>query len=131
MTDKVQQFIYKTLAPLPYAVCQPPGQSTADTYLTFNETQGSFYQASNDPTRIRHLLQLHAFSRLEGGEHRAAFFQALELLKAAGVRVGLPEISSPEALFLRPEMDSGRAMGPSSNRQSRFCGLQTRGCAPC
>ncbi len=87
MTDKVQQFIYKTLAPLPYAVCQPPGQSTADTYLTFNETQGSFYQASNDPTRIRHLLQLHAFSRLEGGEHRAAFFQALELLKAAGVRV--------------------------------------------
>ena len=35
----------------------------------------------------RHLVQLHVYSLLEDGTHRALFFQALALLKAAGVKV--------------------------------------------
>ena len=43
--------------------------------------------ASNQTQRIRHLVQLHVYSLLEDGTHRALFFQALALLKAAGVKV--------------------------------------------
>ena len=85
--DSVQEFFAAALAALPYPVSQPPGDAAADTYITFNEAAGIGRTAGNTATRVRHLVQLHAWTRLENGEHRVAFFAAIEALKAAGVRV--------------------------------------------
>lgn len=85
--DKVQQFFQSVLADLPWPVSQPPGDADAETYITFQEVGGSTYQASNAATRIRHLVQLHAFTHSANDEHRAAFFAALAKLRASGVRV--------------------------------------------
>lgn len=85
--DAVQQFFTSALAALSYPVSQPPGESEAETYVVFQEVSGSAWMASNEAARVRHLVQLHAFSRADDDEHRKAFFAALALLKAAGVRV--------------------------------------------
>ena len=85
--DAVQQFFTSALATLPYPVSQPPGDAEAETYVVFNEVSARAQTASNDAQRVRHLVQLHAFSRAEDDEHRQAFFAALALLKEAGVRV--------------------------------------------
>ena len=37
--------------------------------------------------RVRHLVQLHAWTHSQDDAHRAAFFAAVALLKAAGVRI--------------------------------------------
>ena len=86
-TDAVQQFFTRALEALPYPVSQPPGEADAETYVVFHEAAGSAWTASNDAARVRHLVQLHAFSHADDDEHRKAFFAALALLKAAGVRV--------------------------------------------
>ena len=84
----VEQRFTSTLAALPCSVSQPPGTAEDDTYCTFFEVSGSYLaSASNQTQRIRHLVQLHVYSLLEDGTHRALFFQALALLKAAGVKV--------------------------------------------
>lgn len=85
--DVVQQFFASALAGLPWPVSQPPGDAEAETYITFQEISGSAYQASNAATRLRHLVQLHAFTHSPNDDHRAAFFAAIQRLKAAGVRV--------------------------------------------
>ena len=86
-TDIVQQFFTSVLADMPYPVSQPPGHGSAETYVVFNEVDGSGTMASNDIQRLRHLVQLHAYTRSDNDEHRAAFFMALAKLKKAGVRV--------------------------------------------
>lgn len=85
--DKVQQFFTAALSGLPWPVSQPPGDADAETYITFQEIGGSLYQASGTPTRVRHMVQLHAFTHSADDAHRTAFFAALDRLKAAGVRV--------------------------------------------
>lgn len=86
-TDIVQQFITSALEGLPYPYSQPPGFADAETYVTFFEVQGSGRTASNVVTRIRHLIQLHAWTHSDTDEHRAAFFAALAKLRRAGVKV--------------------------------------------
>lgn len=86
-TDSMQQFFTGILSTLPYPVSQPPGDADAETYLVFQEVAGSALTASNNATRVRHLVQLHAYSHADDDEHRKAFFEALALLKEAGVRV--------------------------------------------
>lgn len=85
--DIVQQFFTRALEGLPYPYGQPPGDADAETYVTFQEVSGSGYTASNEAQRVRHLVQLHAFTHSANDDHRAAFFAALALLKKAGVRV--------------------------------------------
>ena len=68
-------------------VSQPPGDSEAETWITFNEVSADSRTASNDVQRVRHLVQLHGWSHSQDDDHRVAFFMAIELLKAAGVRV--------------------------------------------
>ena len=85
--DEVQQHFYAALASLPVPVSQPPGDAQADTWVTFNEIAADARTAGNAVTRICHLVQLHAWSHCDNDDHRVAFFAAIELLKAAGVRV--------------------------------------------
>ena len=68
-------------------VSQPPGDAQAETWITFNEIAADSKTAGNAATRMRHLVQLHAWTHSDDDEHRTAFFMAIELLKAAGVRV--------------------------------------------
>lgn len=86
-TDIVQQFFTKALADMPYPVSQPPGHAQAETYVVFNEVSGDGLLASNGIQRLRHLVQLHAYTHSDNDEHRAAFLMALAKLKKAGVRV--------------------------------------------
>lgn len=83
----MEEFIQATLAPLGYPVSQTPGNAKAETWLTWNTVNGREYLAGNDPTRIRHTFQVHAWTHGVGSEHRQAFFSAIDALKAAGVRV--------------------------------------------
>ena len=85
--DIVQEFFTLALRGLPYPYSQPPGEAEAETYVTFNTAGGSGYLASNTVNRVRHLVQLHAFTQSDYDEHRAAFFAALAKLRRAGVRV--------------------------------------------
>ena len=86
-TDVVQQFFYGALKDMPVPVSQPPGDSEAETWITFNEVSADSRTASNGVQRVRHLVQLHGWSHSQDDDHRVAFFMAIELLKAAGVRV--------------------------------------------
>ena len=85
--DIVQQHFMAALSRLPWPVSQPPGPAEAETYLTYNEVGGYGHEASDETQRIRHLVQLHAFTRSEDDDHRTAFFAALLELRKAGVRV--------------------------------------------
>ena len=85
--DVVQQHFYNALKDMPVPVSQPPGDARAETWVTFNEIAGDSMTASNETRRVRHLVQLHAWTRSEDDDHRVAFFMAIELLKEAGVRV--------------------------------------------
>ena len=85
--DAVQQFFTRALRGLPYPYSQPPGDASAETYVTFNEVGCSVYSASNEPTRARHMVQLHAYTHSDNDDHRAAFFAAMAKLRKAGVRV--------------------------------------------
>lgn len=85
--DAVQQFITRALSGLPWPASQPPGDLSAPTYLTFSEVRGSLYMAGNRVKRVRHMVQLHAWTQLDGDEHRTAFFEAIRRLRAAGARV--------------------------------------------
>ena len=92
MNDIIQQFFAGTLAGLTVdgveiPCSQPPGDAEAQTWITFNEALGSGHTAGNEITRIRHLVQLHAWTHSDDDAHRAAFFAALDRLRAAGVRV--------------------------------------------
>lgn len=84
----VETVFAAALAMLPCPVSQPPGDSTAESYVTFFEVQGVWGEsASNTPTRLRHLVQLHAYSHLGDGTHRRLFLRAMKLLRAVGVRI--------------------------------------------
>lgn len=85
--DRVQQFFYGVLKDLPVPVSQPPGNAQAETWVTFNEIAADGLTASGETQRVRHMVQLHAWTRSEDDDHRVAFMMAIELLKAAGVRV--------------------------------------------
>ena len=85
--DRVQQFFYGVLKDLPVPVSQPPGNAEAQTWVTFNEIAADSLTASGETQRVRHLVQLHGWSHSQDDDHRTAFFMAIELLKAAGVRV--------------------------------------------
>ena len=92
MDDVVQQHFTAALRDLEVngvhiPVCQVPGGAGEQTWVSFNEASGLGYTASNEAQRIRHLVQLHAWTHSQDDEHRAAFFAAVALLKAAGVRV--------------------------------------------
>lgn len=87
MTDRVEQFIQNTLSPLGYPVSQTPGDASAETWITWNIASGRELTASNVGTRVRHLFQVHAYTHGAESEHRAAFFAAVNALKAAGVHV--------------------------------------------
>lgn len=76
------------LAALPCPVSKEPASGGAETYAVFNEAQGSFAgYASNTPHRLRHMVQVHIYSRRDDGTHEALLGQAIRLLRAAGVRV--------------------------------------------
>ncbi|MBR4711520.1 MAG: hypothetical protein IKP10_05760 [Clostridia bacterium] len=85
--DVVQQFITRALRDLPYPVSQPPGDAAAETWVTWLEAGCTALTAGNEPQRARHLIQLHAWTKAEDDDHRAAFFAAVAALKKAGVRV--------------------------------------------
>ena len=87
MTDRIETHIQAALAPLGYPVSQTPGDASAETWLTWNTVRGAGLTASDVPTRVRHTFQLHAWTHGSASEHRAAFFEAIEALKAAKVRV--------------------------------------------
>ena len=83
-TDKVQQHFQAALAELPYPVSQPPGDAEAQTWITFQEISATAQTASNTWMRVRHMVQVHAWTHGEDDEHRTAFFHALqEELRAA------------------------------------------------
>lgn len=86
-TDVVQQHFFEALKDMPVPVSQPPGDAQAETWITFNEIAADTRTAGSVVTRVRHLVQLHAWTHSENDDHRTAFFMAIELLKAAGVRV--------------------------------------------
>ena len=85
--DIVQQHFYDALKDLSVPVSQPPGDAQVETWVTFNEISADGRTAGNDVTRLRHLVQLHAWTRSDDDAHRAVFFEAIGLLRAAGVRV--------------------------------------------
>lgn len=87
MNDVIEEFVQATLLPLNYPVSQTPGDASAQTWLTWNTVGGREYMASDEATRIRHVFQLHAWTRGTESEHRRAFFEAVDALKAAGVRI--------------------------------------------
>ena len=87
MTDTVEKVFYDALRDLPWPVSQPPGLAENETYITFQPVSGDGRTAGNVVTRIRHLVQLHAYSTKEDGEHRTAFFAAIGALRSAGVRI--------------------------------------------
>ncbi len=88
MEDRLEAFVMAALSALPYPVSQPPAGAENETYVTFNEASGTPAEhASNEPRRVKHLVQLHAFSHREDGAHRRAFFAAMKLLEKAGARV--------------------------------------------
>ncbi len=87
MDDAVEQVFMDALRDLDWPVSQPPGLAENETYLTFNAIAGDERTASNEPTRIRHMVQLHAWSRSDEGEHRTAFFAAADALRRAGVKI--------------------------------------------
>lgn len=87
MTDAVEKFFYDVLKDIGWPVSQMPGLAENETYITFQPVSGDGRTAGNRITRVRHLVQLHAYSRGENGEHRTAFFAALDALRAAGVRI--------------------------------------------
>ena len=86
-SDRVQAFFMDALRDIGYPVSQPPGDASAQTWVTFNPVRSAAYMAGDSITRFRQLVQLHAWTRAETDEHRTAFFAALDALKAAGVRV--------------------------------------------
>lgn len=85
--DVVEKKFFRALSGLPWPVSQPPGLAENETYITFQPVSGDVRTAGMEATRVRHLVQLHAFSHAEDGEHRRAFFAAIARLKDAGIRV--------------------------------------------
>lgn len=88
-TESAAKLFMRVLSPaLGVHVSQPPADiDDQETWCTFNEVPGTFAgYASNEPQRIRHLVQLHIFSRREDGEHKRLYMQALALLRPHGVR---------------------------------------------
>lgn len=84
----VEQTFTAALSPLPCPVGKEPMDGGEETYCTFNEVLGTYEaHASNQPRRLNHMMQLHVFSRRDDGTHRELFFRAVELLRAAGVKV--------------------------------------------
>lgn len=84
----VETLFRETLSALPWPATQPPGLSDYTTYLVFNLAGETAIQpASNRPQRLRYLVQLHAYSTDQDGEHRRAFDQAVKLLREKGVRI--------------------------------------------
>lgn len=84
----VEQVFMAALSPLPCPVSKPPTGGGHETYVTFNEVLGSFEAfASNEPGRLNHMMQVHAYSKRDDGTHRDRFFEAITLLRMAGVRV--------------------------------------------
>ena len=82
------QFFQGTLSQLPCPVSKEPAGGKHETYAVFNEVRGTFTgHASNQPRRLRHMVQVHVFSKRDDGTHQAVFHQAIALLRAAGVRV--------------------------------------------
>ena len=83
----VEQVFMAALKSLPCPVCKPPAGGE-ESYVTFNQAAGDFEAwASNQPRRLAHMMQVHAFSKRDDGTHRTLFFEALRLLKSAGVHV--------------------------------------------
>lgn len=87
MQDVIETFIQSTLLPLKLPVSQTPGDASAATWITWNTVSGRGLTASDTMTRVRHTFQLHAWTHGDASEHRTAFFAAIDLLRAAGVRV--------------------------------------------
>ena len=69
-TDVVQQFFYGALKDMPVPVSQPPGDSEAETWITFNEVSADSRTASNGVQRVRHLVQLHGWSHSQDDDPR-------------------------------------------------------------
>ena len=87
MQDIIETFIQSTLSPLGVPVSQTPGDASAETWITWNTVSGREWLAGNTVTRVRHIFQVHAWTHGVDSEHRQIFFQAIDMLKAAGVRV--------------------------------------------
>lgn len=86
--DNLEAFLMATLSSMAYPVSQLPAAAGYETYVTFNEVNGTPAKyASNTPMRVKHLVQLHVFSHREDGTHRRAFFAAMALLEKAGARL--------------------------------------------
>lgn len=85
--DRVAAFFHDALAGIPWPCSRPPGLAENETYVTYAPVSATAHMGSNQAQRLRHLVQLHAYSRGQNDEHRAAFFSALSALKAQGVRV--------------------------------------------
>lgn len=81
-------FFKAILDPLGYPVSKEPAGGQNETYIAFNEALGTFTgYASNKPHRLRHMVQVHVYSKRDDGTHEALFQRAVRLLLAAGVRV--------------------------------------------
>ena len=85
---EIGELFYSTLSALPCHVSTVPAGGKHMTYATFNLAYGKYQNyASNEPHRTYHMVQVHVFSLEHDGTHRALMYQAIELLRAVGVKV--------------------------------------------
>ncbi len=83
-----EERIYGALTPLPCPVYKPPADGAQETYVLIKEALGKFSgHASNAPTRMKHLYQVHVYSKLADGTYRTIMDAAIALLRAARIHV--------------------------------------------
>ena len=84
----MEQTFQATLGALPCPVSKPPADGRNESYVAFVEVLGTFDgYASNEPRRLVHMVQVHAYSKRDDGYHRTLLTEAIELMRAAGIRV--------------------------------------------
>lgn len=83
-----EERICGALSTLPCPVYKPPADGTQATYVLIKEALGLYAgHVSNAPTRMKHLYQVHVYSKLTDGTYRTIMDQAIALLRAAGIHV--------------------------------------------
>lgn len=84
----VLELFRTTLSALPCPATLPPGAADEPTWCVYNPTAWMDAEdASNDAQRRRHQIQLHVYSKYTDGTAERVLWQAVALLKAAGVRI--------------------------------------------
>lgn len=86
--DEVLRLFQTALSGLTCPATLPPGAADQESWVVYQPTAWNDREdASNDPHRRVHQLQLHVYSKLTDGTAEEIYTQAIALLKAAGVRI--------------------------------------------